>query len=160
MVPVLMLVGIMSYMMYTQGQDPLMPLKSVASGLSKQFKQAGKAVSDTGSKIVDGSVGQRPTLQRIYSWVDEQGITHFGTSRPVGNVGFSTVHVDPNANVMDALNVPVKVLAKEKSSITKAPEPNMAAAMPMTANPMEVKKMMKDIEKINAARMQQIDQIH
>lgn len=160
-----MLVSVMSYMMYMQGQDPLAPLRSVAGGIGDQFNQAGssvrKSVANAGvmmSLDADGTtVG---STQRIYRWEDANGITHFGTFKPESDINYRTVDVNPNSNVMDAYNTPVsspKQLTAQEGNLPGAPK---VAPVPMSANPSKIREMLDNVNKLSESRLQKLEAIH
>jgi hypothetical protein len=48
-----------------------------------------------------------PTLkggrQLVYKWRDANGVWHFGTEPPGGNLSYEQIEVDPNWNIIDAV---------------------------------------------------------
>lgn len=155
--PVLILVGVMSYMLSMQGQDPLAPLEHVASGIGRDAGQAGDAVSRAASEA-SGYFAVEASAQRIYRWVDADGITHFGTEKPLDSVAFSTVNVDPNANVMQAYRAPAK--SRDQQPEVTSEVRASAQGMPgMTANPLEVRQMLEQVNVTAEQRLQQLENI-
>lgn len=151
--PVLILVGVMSYMMSMQGQDPLAPLKHVASGIGHDVGQSTDAVARAASEASGYFSGDAPSSQRIYRWVDKQGVTHFGTEKPVDAVAFSEVDVDPNANVMQAYR-PARTAAPTAPVQARTGAPGATAMPGMTANPLQVREM---LDQVNATAQERLN---
>ncbi|MCB1754563.1 MAG: DUF4124 domain-containing protein [Gammaproteobacteria bacterium] len=165
MVPVIMLIALMSYMMYLQGQDPLMPLKSVANGLGGQYDEASRSVrrSLTGAgDALSFDVGdEENSTQRIYRWVDADGVTHFGTYRPAADTAYQTVKLDPGRNVMDAYPLPLPDPHKKRLTAQVEASPQVAdrSALPMSANPAEINQKLTDVKQLSEARLQALEAI-
>lgn len=162
--PVFMLFAMMSYMTYTQGKDPMMPFKNAASNIGGSFFSAANSVKDgvSGAGALLGSdQAKKPmSAERVYRWVDRDGVTHFGTFKPDEQVAFETIRVNPNHNIMDPFKLPVpettEVTAQAPTQMSREFPKN---PMPMSANPLEIKEMLNNIEDLNASRLQQLQSI-
>ncbi|HBR98398.1 MAG TPA: hypothetical protein DD979_13645 [Gammaproteobacteria bacterium] len=161
MMPVIMLVGIMSYTLHLQGGDPMMPLKTVAGGIGDQLSETGRSLRDSAGNLMatEGPelINEKPASRRIYRWVDAEGVTHFGTSRPAAQVPFETVSVNPASNLMDGLRPPQTQVTAKADTAQAAPQ--MPSAMPMSANPAEIRQMLQGVEQMSESRLQQLESI-
>lgn len=158
-----MLFSMMSYMMYMQGNDPFMPFKNAASSVGGSLFSAAdslKGVADAGAFFVGDRASKPMSAERVYRWVDKDGVTHFGTFKPDDQVAFETIRVNPNHNIMDPFKPPesqaTEVTAQADVAVSSALP---ASPMPMSANPLEIKEMLKGIEDLNTSRMQQLESI-
>ncbi len=157
----------MSYMMYLQGQDPLAPLKSVGGDLTKQVNRVGKNVKSMVSNINgittpmivgEGSDLKMPgSAQRIYRWIDKDGVIHFGTSKPRQDTKFQTVNINPNVNVVESLKAPVKSKQQITQKLDQVPDSD--GFFPMTANPSKIKHMLDQVNTMSADRLQKLEEI-
>lgn len=100
--PLVAVVGIMSYMMYLNGGDPKALIAKVFSGAAGQarssMQQAGQSArSLTPSSLTPSSEGS--SISTVHKWVDSDGVTHFSSSAPA-NVQSQTMRVNANANVV------------------------------------------------------------
>lgn len=106
--PLIGLLGVLSYGHYMQGGDPGAIWRSVGGGISAKvaslFDGARDSVSSLGDKVA--SVGDEPssdgsptTSTRVYTWTDAQGQTHYSQSAPVDQQATSMM-VDSNVNVL------------------------------------------------------------
>ncbi len=165
-VPVIALVGIMSYMMYMQGQDPLAPLKSVASGIGDQFNRTGRSVKSAASNFGDltdslasennNDADTGGSNRRIYRWVNADGVIHFGTSKPESETRVTALDINPDENIMDSFKSPERPRSQVAAKMETVPT---SGVMPISANPVKVKQMLQEASDLNAARLQQIENI-
>ena len=166
MVPVVMLVGVMSYMMYIQGQDPLTPLKTVAGGIEDSISQTGrsvrKAAAEAGGLLNEplAEAGEsKETGRRIYRWVDENGVTHFGTSRPETQAAFETLSVNPDHNVIDGFEAPKPRHQQVTARAEQPVRPDFSNGAPMSANPAKIREMLDNVNELSDSRLQQLESI-
>lgn len=166
MVPVVMLVGVMSYMMYIQGQDPLAPLKSVAGGIGDSISETSRSVknaaANAGSIIPDqlAATGEKKEAgRRIYRWIDSEGVTHFGTSKPDTQSPYETVSVNPNDNVMDGYRAPVETKTEVTAKADPVARPDFSSGAPMSANPAKIREMLDNVNDLSDARLQRLENI-
>lgn len=106
-VPLLLVLGVLSYGHYLRGGDPGALWKGVADSGASRFvgalngtldgakRGAGAAVSSMRSDSAEGEAGEK---SEVFTWQDADGVTHFSQTAPVG-VSARAVTVDPNVNV-------------------------------------------------------------
>ncbi|MBX2880886.1 MAG: DUF4124 domain-containing protein [Granulosicoccus sp.] len=112
-IPLLLLAGVLSYGLYLQGADPAALWRSVGSGMNQQLANslstvAGQATSamnrarsSADKLLVTDRVSSPQTgTDRVYTWVDEQGVTHFSTRRPDDISTTRMISVNPDTNVL------------------------------------------------------------
>ncbi len=151
-------------MMYMQGKDPFTPFKSAASDMGGSFFSATDSLKDSvagaGALLSGEQVKQPKSAERVYRWVDKNGVTHFGTVKPDDQVAFETIRVNPNHNIMDPFKQPVpKTTEVTAQGSANTPSTMPTSPMPMSANPLEVKEMLNGIEDLNTSRLQQLQSI-
>jgi len=84
--PVLAMVGIMSYMYYLQGGDPKAVLTKVTGGI---FGQARDSMNQAGRSLDSISLdslkpGGESSVREVHTWVDANGVTHYEYTAPAG----------------------------------------------------------------------------
>lgn len=148
-----------------QGKDPFMPFKSVASSVGGSFFSAAdsvkEGVADAGA-LFGGDLSKAPmSAERVYRWVDKDGVTHFGTFKPDEQVAFETIRVNPNHNIMDPFKPPEPKATEVTAQVSTEAVSNTSptSPVPMSANPLEIKEMLKGIEDLNSSRLQQLESI-
>lgn len=98
-IPIVCLVGVMSYGMYMRGGDPGASLKQMVGGSIQSVKSS---VSEAGDSLQSVSpVKSASNKTTVYKWVDANGVTQFGSAPPNGVTAKSLTY-DNNANIMDA----------------------------------------------------------
>ena len=112
MLPIVAMVGIISYGMYMKGGDPAGMLKKVVGNLFQSAKSSVQNVGDSVASVGSGT-SSSSNKTTVYQWVDEHGVTQFG-SRPPEGVASSAKTFNNNANVMQAVK-PRPTQAQTKS---------------------------------------------
>ncbi len=167
MTPIVILIGIMTYMTYMQGQDPLAPFRSMSSGLTEQIDQVSDRVTSMASNIkgvstpmLNGAKDGQTThdsRQRIYRWIGKDGVPHFGASRPDYDTKIQALNINPATNVVESFKTPTgskQVVGQKQNQI-----PDSAGFMPMTANPTKIKQMLQEVNELSAFRLQKLEEI-
>lgn len=120
-VPMVAMAGVMTYGVYLKGGDPGSLWKHVASGaFGKAGAMFSKAKDDavglagnlTGEGGVSGALTSGSATTEVFTWKDAEGVTHFGTTPPVG-ISTTTVRVDPNVNVVAPVEAPEEIRLDE-----------------------------------------------
>jgi len=106
--PLVALVGVMSYGHYLQGGDPAAIWRTIGGGAmakaSNMFGNARDGVTGLGQKVAnagdlsDGTILPSTTTQ-IYTWTDANGQTHYSQSAPP-NQQSTVMNVDSTTNVL------------------------------------------------------------
>ncbi len=106
-VPLVAVVGIMSYMLYLQGGDPGAVFSKIASGISGKASDSVKNAGQSFDSLTSSASSSSSTssVSEVHTWVDEYGVTHYSTSAPRDRQS-ETVRVNPNANVV--VSVPTR----------------------------------------------------
>lgn len=141
-----------------------MPFKNAASNMGGSFFSAANSVKEGvagAGALLGGNQAKKPmSAERVYRWVDKDGVTHFGTFKPDGKVAFETIRVNPNHNIMDPFKQPVPETTEVTAKVqTQLPSNSPENLMPMSANPLEIKEMLNNIEGLNTSRLQQLQSI-
>jgi len=102
-VPVVAVVGLMSYGMYMKGGDPGAMFKKL---VGNSIQSAKSSVQGAGNSLQSASPVALPgSKTTVYQWVDEYGVTQFGSKPPEG-VASSAKTYDNNANLMAGVPKP------------------------------------------------------
>lgn len=130
MIPLALLVGTLSYGVYLRGGDPFSIVRSVGGGLIGNLGGQVAALGDSASDGVaragavlggdDSASGATPS-DRVFTWKDADGVTHFATEAPVDGRA-QAIYVDPDVNVLTPVRAP--------ASPSTARLPDAAAARP------------------------------
>ena len=143
--------GAMSYMASTQGKDPFWYLQGMSPTMPDiaipempelpklEFKQA-KAEKTT-----------------IYQWTDEQGRKQFSSSPPAHHDEFTTLQIDPNANLMKAHPIPEPEAEDEPHQPIK-PDVATSTELPSYKDVGKIQQQLDQIKAINANRVDSINQ--
>lgn len=116
-VPLVAIAGVLTYGVYLRGGDPSAMWSSVVERGLGQFDKLFANVQDDTSRAVGAitrgvnSVAaehQAGALTQVFTWKDDDGVTHYSTSLPDGVVA-GTVMVDPNVNVLAPVRAPVSL---------------------------------------------------
>lgn len=101
--PLVAVVGIMSYMMYLNGGDPKAVIAKVFSGAAGQarssMQQAGQSAKSLVPSSNSSSSSESSSVSTVHRWVDSNGVTHFSSTAPT-DVQSQTMRVNANANVV------------------------------------------------------------
>lgn len=96
-IPLICMVGIMSYAMYSRGGDPAAFFGKI---LGNSIQSAKTSVQDAGSAITSAApTASASNKTTVYKWVDKHGVAQFG-SRPPEGVAATAMTLKNNANVV------------------------------------------------------------
>lgn len=101
-VPLLLVVGTVSYGTYLRGGDPGAVIARVGDGLSARFAELGAGARDDIVRASNGVTGASTTVRR---WTDADGTVHYSNA-PDAPVDARIVQVDPRTNVIIAVRPP------------------------------------------------------
>ena len=102
-IPIVIMVGLMSYVMYMNGGNPG---GIYAKLIGNSFQSAKSSIQGAGDSLKSASPGSKPSSKTtVYQWVDENGVTQFGSKPPEG-IAASSKTFNNNANIMDAMPKP------------------------------------------------------
>ena len=133
LVPLVIVVGVGFYALYLQGLDPVALLKA-------PIAQGGMAHRSTGAVGPSQPAGGTRELRTsgstttVYRWRGPDGSVQFGDRPPVGAVGLASLEIDPDANLIQGIDVPAPAGGSAASD----------SSMPAVGNP------------FSAARVQQL----
>ncbi len=97
MIPLVLVVGFMSYTLYMKGGDPGAIFGNV---FNNALQSAKSSVQDAGQSVREVA-DPDSSKTTVYKWVDANGVTQFGSRPPVsGNA--KTLTIDNNANTFAA----------------------------------------------------------
>lgn len=98
-IPLVCIVGVMSYGLYARGGDPAALFSKLVAG---SFQSAKSSVQGAGQSLQSASPVSLPSSKTtVYKWVDNEGNTQFGSAPPDG-VNASSKTYNNNANLMAA----------------------------------------------------------
>lgn len=101
-VPLAIIIGFSSYVLYTKGGDPGAIFAKIGGGI---FSQAKDSVQSAGQSIDSMSpLGEHKSTTEVFKWVDQNGVTHFSTTPPI-DYETTSIKVNPNRNVVSATPV-------------------------------------------------------
>ena len=97
-IPIVCLVGVMSYGMYMRGGDPG---ALFAKLVGNSIQSAKSSVQGAGNSLKSASPVKSSNKTTVYQWVDANGVTQFGSTPPEGVAAKSKTY-NNNSNLMDA----------------------------------------------------------
>ena len=98
-IPLAIIIGLASYMLYTKGGDPGAIFAKIGGGI---FTQAKNSAESAGQSIESMSpLSDHKSTTEVHKWVDENGVTHFSTTPPI-EYETTSVRINPNRNVVSA----------------------------------------------------------
>ena len=139
MVPLIVVVGAMTYLMYLNGQDPMAMLKKVGGNIGSQIESVGASITDlpsTASQVVEG--GERT----FYKWRDAQGAWHYGEQPPTDAFEVKAISLKLTDNQIPAYVPP----ADPEEPAVDAEESVLPKLNPYS--PSEIKQLFEDAEKL------------
>ena len=81
--PLVAIAGVLSYGLYLKGGDPMKMWSTVGNRLAGSIRESGANTIQSVQSL--NPVGQgSQTNTTVYTWVDENGTTHFGSNPPPG----------------------------------------------------------------------------
>ena len=98
-VPLVALVGIMSYMLYLQGGDPGAVFSKITAGIGGKARDSVQTAGQSFDSLKSSATPSSSSVSEVHTWVDEYGVTHYSTSAPMDRQS-QTVRVNPNTNVV------------------------------------------------------------
>jgi len=116
-IPLVMVVGVSSYMMYMRGGDPLALAKTLVGNSVQDAKASVQGAQNSLQSVSPVDLPGSKTT--VYKWVDENGNTQFGSTPPPG-VNATAKTYNNNANLMSAVKVPTQ-------PSNTAPQPGLGA---------------------------------
>ncbi len=98
-IPLVAVVGVMSYMLYLQGGDPGAVFSKITANISIKARNSIQQASQSLESLELSAVSSSPKVSEVHTWVDEYGVTHYSTSAPADGRS-EMVRLHPNANVV------------------------------------------------------------
>lgn len=124
---VLVFMGVSQYFVYIMtGKSPL-----------ENFKMPSFSASDLKEDVSNLATGGKQT---VYKWVDENGVTQY-TAEPPPDQAATSVELDPNANIIQGVEMP-----EDEDAPTAAPQVSMPDGN--IYNPQSIKKLMDDAKNV------------
>jgi hypothetical protein len=102
---------------------------------------------------INGSAG----MDVFYKWHDAEGNVHFTTEPPADGVDYMTKEFDPDANVIQAVEVPDPETTTEKSATAPQREVSSEVEQPNVYDVERIKKLFEDTENIEKLFQQRKD---
>ncbi len=147
LVPIVAMVGLMSYGMYMKGGDPAGMFKKV---LGDSIQSAKSSVQGAGDSLKSASPVAMPSSKTtVYQWVDENGVTQFGSSPPEGIVSTAKTF-NNNANLMAATPKPQPKQAAPQNipGLDGEPMPGVAGMnLPVAMDPEDLSKYLQTMQR-------------
>jgi len=113
-IPLVMVVGVMSYGMYSRGGDPAALFSKLLGNSIQSAKSSVQGAGDAIQAVKPGSSSGSSNKTTVYKWVDANGVTQFG-SRPPDGVAATSMTLKNNTNVMQAQK-PLPDMTAEKQT--------------------------------------------
>jgi hypothetical protein len=102
---------------------------------------------------VNGSAG----MDVFYKWHDAEGNVHFTTEPPADGVDYSVKEFDPDANLIQAVKVPVPETTLEKPATATQGEVSSEDEPLKIYDADQIKKLFEDTENIEKLLQQRMD---
>jgi hypothetical protein len=102
---------------------------------------------------VNGSSG----MDVFYKWHDAEGNVHFTTEPPADGVDYMTKEFDPDANLIQAVEVPDPETTTEKPETAAQREVSSEHEQPNLYDADQIKKLFDDTENIEKLLQQRMD---
>ena len=102
---------------------------------------------------VNGSAG----MDVFYKWYDAEGNVHFTTEPPTDGVDYTTKEFDPDANVIQAVEVPDPETTTAKPATAAPREVSSKNEQPNVYDADQIKKLFGDTENIEKLLQQRMD---
>ena len=121
-------------------------LKGVSGipGFGSASESASSGLNNLGNAVLDEDV-------TVYQWVDAQGVTHYGSTPPIGQGSYQVKQIQANANLMQAH----KSAAEEEGVDTQGPK---VAKVGSLYTPEGVKGMMDDASQLQEQMNQRAEE--
>lgn len=148
MLPLIIVLGMISYVMYLNGHHPLQIFStvSVPKQASAFMNEINRSANSAGEAVFQR---QKET---IYKWQDEHGQWHYGKIRPLNAASAETVTIDPNVNVIGSAKRQGHSTISQPESARAAEEPVVdPASLPKgfeAYSPDNVKKLFEDAKQV------------
>ncbi len=98
--PLVAMVGFLSYGLYMKGGDPAGLASKVFGNMLSDMKSTASDATQSAKSLTPAMPGAASASHtQVYKWVDENGVTHFGSNAPDNGVA-SKVTINNNANVV------------------------------------------------------------
>lgn len=97
--PIMAVVGIMSYMLYLQGGDPGAVFSKITADIGGKARDSVQKMGQSFDSLKPTAAPSWSTVSEVHTWVDEYGVTHYSTSAPADGRS-EMVRLHPNANVV------------------------------------------------------------
>lgn len=140
--PLVALVGVMSYGVYLRGGDPGALWQGAVQAGGDRFSRLIAGVRQDASQAVSAlteSTG-RPEAPveaagktAVYTWQDADGVAHFSSHKPAG-IDAGTMLIDPNVNVLAPVKAP---LEQHAEVVQEVPDRRHATLDRSSASPAE-----------------------
>jgi len=101
-IPIVCMVGIMSYGMYMRGGDPGAYLGKMLGNSIESAKNSAKNAGASLQSAAPGKANSNKTT--VYKWVNESGVTQFGSTPPDG-IAATSMTLKNNTNVVQSRKV-------------------------------------------------------
>lgn len=136
--PLIAVAGVLSYGVYLRGGDPSALWKNAAdSTLGRADSLFSKARDDTARAVTSlstsavaragTSAGTASTGTLIFTWRDDNGVTHYSNSAPEDRAA-SKLIVDPDVNVLAPVSTSVRQVVRANRPRDAGAEPEAAEA--------------------------------
>ena len=104
-----LLLGIAAYALYLAGGDPGALWKRLAGNAVDSVTGS---LAGLGDRVdLSGTNGGARALDRVWTWRDASGQTHYATTAPAG-VAASRIELDPNVNVLAPVTAPTRTVPR------------------------------------------------
>ncbi|MEE9319258.1 MAG: DUF4124 domain-containing protein [Granulosicoccus sp.] len=101
--PLVAILGVLSYGHYMRGGDPGALWRTVAGGAGDRLASVWGSTRDSADNVsrAVGQIGNGPDAATtdVWTWKDENGVTHFGSQAPA-NTHATSITIDNRTNVL------------------------------------------------------------
>lgn len=117
--PLVAVAGILSYGLYLKGGDPMKMWSSVASRITGSIGQSTANTAQSFQNLSPIGEGSQNSTT-VYSWVDANGTTHFGSQPPPG-IQAKTLNINSSRNVVAPTYAPARTPNRSISASASTP---------------------------------------
>ena len=146
MVPIVCVVGVMSYGMYMNGGDPAAMFKKVLGNSIQSAKTSVRGAADSVQSVSPVSLPSSKTT--VYQWVDANGVTQFGSAPPEG-VAATAKTYNNNANLVAGVPKPVAAepVASSATELDNENLPGVAGMdLPVSVDPSVLSEFLQTMQ--------------
>ncbi len=144
MIPLCIIFGIMSYLTYLNGGNPVAVFEGIGGNMMAKFNGIGESVGQLPEEVSENLKGG--DKQTVYKWQDASGAWHYGEAPPDNAASLREVTLRPNENIVQSLKAPEQEAESDEAKPAAQASTQTGVASPYS--PDAVKKLFEDANKL------------